>query len=54
MREYTFAQFTIFLDDIARAQAEQAVAHLHMTRAAIASVFGGKEVAEEVTKALLG
>jgi hypothetical protein len=52
VREYTLAQITACLEDIAREEKERALAHMHMTRAAIASAFSKEDVAGKVTKAL--
>jgi hypothetical protein len=52
VKEYTLAQFTACLEELAREGREQALAQMHMTRAAIAAAFSKEDVAGKVTKAL--
>lgn len=52
MREYTLAQLTACLEELARESREQALTQMHMMRAAIADVLSKDDVAGKVTKAL--
>ncbi len=52
MREYTLAQITACLEELAHESREQALANMHMTRAAIAAAFSKEDVAGKVEKAL--
>jgi hypothetical protein len=52
VKEYTLAQINACLDELRREAKEQALAQMHMTRAAIAAALSKEDVAGKVTKAL--
>lgn len=52
MREYTLAQITACLEELAREETERAITQMRMTQAAIAAAFSKEDVAGKVQKAL--